>query len=466
MVGIIAITRKHIEKYCRPNNFKGVYIDPLYEFPYTEWKDKIMDYAESYYDPNHPISYYNYDSINDFIDKMNKDYQNEYDNIVSLYIYGNTFSGECLPRLTQIPRLPKSLKFLYCYDTDITELPELPSELMLLTIYRASLLTKLPILPDSLIHLHIFDDAVTEINQLSSNLITLNIDNTKKLNTELPNSLKLLDCAVIQLPELPNGLEALTYTNYDESLTVTEELYETHSNIKLPNSVKHFVYSSWPFETLPIKLHNNIKHLSLYYCDKLNKLPYNLPSSIETLYCQYNNLTELPDNLPSNLIELNCIRNKLIKLPDNLPSNLKRIDCSKNNLIELPDNLPIDLEKLIISKNNIKKLPYSILNTRLINKMKEDYNFANHLFNCDDNPLKTILEKYKMEITKKIATFGPPGPNNPGSDYNDKMFDLERYIKELKAVETISNWFLECKYNPAYAYCRKIVNKGYNDVYS
>ena len=46
MVGIIAITRKHIEKYCRPNNFKGAYIDPLYELPYTKWEDKIMDYAE------------------------------------------------------------------------------------------------------------------------------------------------------------------------------------------------------------------------------------------------------------------------------------------------------------------------------------------------------------------------------------------------------------------------------------
>ena len=47
-----------------------------------------------------------------------------------------------------------------------------------------------------------------------------------------------------------------------------------------------------------------------------------------------------------------------------------------------------------------------------------------------------------------------------------ELFDL--YTPEqVKAIGKIENWFLDCKYNPKYKYCReKVVMKGYNSIYN
>lgn len=41
----------------------------------------------------------------------------------------------------------------------------------------------------------------------------------------------------------------------------------------------------------------------------------------------------------------------------------------------------------------------------------------------------------------------------------------QQYIKQKEYVKKIENWFLECKYNPKYTYCRRKVMEDYKVSY-
>jgi Leucine-rich repeat (LRR) protein len=70
----------------------------------------------------------------------------------------------------------------------------------------------------------------------------------------------------------------------------------------------------------------------------LEKLPNNLPNSLQILDC--------PNNLPNSLQVLYCHYNKLKELPNNFPNSLRILYCHSNKLKELPNNLPNSLQKL------------------------------------------------------------------------------------------------------------------------
>ena len=131
------------------------------------------------------------------------------------------------------------------------------------------------------------------------------------------------------------------------------------------------------------------------------------PKEVKAL--NYNNqLTSLIgiENL-SKLEILDCYHNQLISLKgiENL-SNLKRVECTDNQLTSL---------KGIENLSNLE-----------------------------------ILDCYGNSIYDYIKT------NCNG--------DWKQYIKDLKAVQLIETWFLEVRYSPDYAYCRRKVNEFYDRV--
>ena len=154
---------------------------------------------------------------------------------------------------------------------------------------------------------------------------------------------------------------------------------------------------------------------------QLTELP-TLPSSLEYLSCHSNQLTELP-TLPSSLEELQCTNNQLTELPK-LPDSLKYLDCSDNQITELP-TLPESLKELDCSYNQLREIP----------KLPD---FLEYVY-CSNNPIHDFIQNH---------------------------FDGNVIIYQEKklAIQKISNWFLECKGNPKYAYCRKVVNRGYDDL--
>jgi E3 ubiquitin-protein ligase IpaH7.8 len=134
----------------------------------------------------------------------------------------------------------------------------------------------------------------------------------------------------------------------------------------------------------------------------ISSLPV-LPNSLMYLYCNNNILSSLPE-LPNSLTQLYCDDNKLYNLPD-LPNLLTHLYCSYNKLSSFPE-LP----------NTLSCLYY--------------YN----------NPIHHHI--------KKISNG-----------------NVKTYFKYKTAVNKIGEWFLDCKYNPKFLYCKKRLIKEYEELY-
>ena len=67
-------------------------------------------------------------------------------------------------------------------------------------------------------------------------------------------------------------------------------------------------------------------------------------------------------------------------------------------------------------------------------------------FEYYDNPIYTHIEKYFNSETKK---------------YFEYKIKLQRIF-----ANKIGNWYLDCKYNPKYLYCRKRLMKEYDELYN
>ena len=147
------------------------------------------------------------------------------------------------------------------------------------------------------------------------------------------------------------------------------------------------------------------------------------------MWCKYNNLSILPE-LPNSLIELSCSNNDLFNLPK-LPNSLTELWCNNNNLSSLPD-LPNSLTHLMVNNNNLSSLPNlpNLLQT-IVYGYNPIYNYIQIYFNGD----KKKYFKYHNNIKRKF-------------------------------VNKIGVWFLDCKYNPKYLYCRTRLMKEYDELYN
>ena len=79
-------------------------------------------------------------------------------------------------RRKSLPELPKSLKYLYCYNNQLKSLPELPKLLESLDC-GDNQLESLPELPDSLKYLFCHNNKLKSIPKLPDSLIILCCDN-------------------------------------------------------------------------------------------------------------------------------------------------------------------------------------------------------------------------------------------------------------------------------------------------
>ena len=94
--------------------------------------------------------------------------------------------------MKSLPTLPSGLKELYCQETQITSLPELPASLKRLDAWAIPLKV-LPPLPRGLKYLYCSDTQITSLPELPPGLVELNCYNTQ----------------ITVLPELPLSLEVL-----------------------------------------------------------------------------------------------------------------------------------------------------------------------------------------------------------------------------------------------------------------
>ena len=194
-------------------------------------------------------------------------------------------------------------------------------------------------------------------------------------------------------------------------------------DIKFNDNIKHN-YSSFK-EILKLDNYDDIIYINCY--NSLYNLP-SLPNSLQILYCAYNNLSNLP-KLPNSLIQLQCHYNHLSYLPK-LPNSLTNLWCYSNKISNLPE-LPNSLNMLCCWDNRLSSLPH----------------FPNSLkgSNYSCNPIYTYINKFF---------------DGEHKDY----FEYQNKINKKFSNKT-GNWFLDCKYNPKYLYCRKRLMKEYEELY-
>ena len=175
-----------------------------------------------------------------------------------------------------------------------------------------------------------------------------------------------------------------------------------------------------------IKFNDDITHTYNSFEEILKLENYN---DIILMNCNNNNLSNLP-KLPNSLQILQCYNNKISSLPE-LPNSLTYLWCDNNILFSLPE-LPNSLKYLSCFNNKISKLP-------------ELPNSIVHI-NYYSNPIYRYIEKY--------------------FDGNEKKY-IE-YDKNMKRqfANKLGDWYLDCKYNPKYLYCRKRLMKEYEELYN
>ena len=171
---------------------------------------------------------------------------------------------------------------------------------------------------------------------------------------------------------------------------------------------------------------DNIKNKYKSFEEILKLDNYN---DINYIDCAYNKLSNLPE-LPNSLVELHCNNNKFSILPE-LPNSLIHLNCEYNNLSSLPE-LPNSLKGLKCFDNDLSNLP-ELPNSLL----KISFNY---------NPIHTYIKIYF-------------------DGKRQQYFEYQRQIKRI-FVNKIGNWFLDCKYNPKYLYCKKRLMKEYDELYN
>ena len=209
-------------------------------------------------------------------------------------------------------------------------------------------------------------------------------------------------------------------------MVVTKVKIVYNDKFETENSLVKFIYNG-NVNKYTLNIYENNKKKVTKKIKSKKELFKKIPSRSMYLNCINNNLTSLPDKF-NLLVELNCSNNNLTSLPDNLPNNLKELYCYNNNLSRLPDNLSNSLETLGCNNNNLTSLP-----DNLPNSLKYLY--------YRNNPIYNFIEKH----------------------YNA---DWKKYKKYKKAVNIIGSWFLDCKYNPSYKYCKYRLNAEYDELYS
>ena len=237
---------------------------------------------------------------------------------------------------------------------------------------------------------------------------------------------------------------------------------------KLPKNLKDLVCCS-NFLTSVGKLP---KTLEVLYCNCncIKSLPKNLPPNLKLLYIENNQLTKL-SNLPDSIEHLSANHNKLIEI-NNWPKSLNTASLSFNNIKNLPDEFPPDLETFTCIKNKLKFIP------KLPNSMQYISVACNKIKALPENIEAIYFEAcfghnqindipYDLDLSINYHLYGNPIGRKIYRYFGGCMDDYMDFKKKMLTLyaNKIGEWFLKCKYDPQYKYCRNQVMKQYTEIF-
>lgn len=194
--------------------------------------------------------------------------------------------------------------------------------------------------------------------------------------------------------------------------------------------------------------------LKVLYCeDNLIKILPKLPLSMTHLYAECNSIEHCEDEIfPPNLHIIFLGYNKLKTIPKYHDNEFSIISFNDNSLTEIPKLPKINNFAVIDFSGNeeIKEFPkipvsyncnISIDDTNIERLPLHDPKLV--IFNYERTPLKNFLEE----------------------EYKPMNMYMKDEKEKYDAVKKIEIWFLKCKYNPEYKYCKNRLNKEYEKMF-
>jgi len=131
-----------------------------------------------------------------------------------------------MPTIDYIPPLPKYLKYLTIYGTEIVELPELPEGLLKLNCNNNSQLVEIKNVPHSIRDFLLCNCNLKNLPNFPENATYINISNNWKLEKipHIPDSAIFVycsNCGLSKIPDLPSRLTHLI-CSYNELIVMPE----------------------------------------------------------------------------------------------------------------------------------------------------------------------------------------------------------------------------------------------------
>lgn len=286
-------------------------------------------------------------------------------------------------------------------------------------------LSKIP-MPLHLTHLELMQCNLFDLPMFPKHMIQINVSfNHITVIPNLPDKLEVLKCGynnVEKLPELPKSLKELE-CSYNKRLKLSNQFHDGLINLR---------------------------------CERIDiiELP-ELPDSIENIVCGSNGLYYLP-KLPKSLITLRCPNNNFVTL-SKLPDSIKFINCSFNRITRFP-KIPSSMDQVICSNNKLMSL-LPLKNVKYI--------YAEHNPCFDEIKIKyDFKEKERCPLNSIWGNLFRKNTDNEIFEFvRKKYFKDEEEKYKLNQSNKIGEWFLDCKYNPKYKYCRDRLKKEYNNIY-
>lgn len=165
----------------------------------------------------------------------------------------------------------------------------------------------------------------------------------------------------------------------------------------------------------------------------------NIPSSVTSLICPYNQLHEMTD-LPINLVEIDVQHNNIHTIDVSKLIHLKTINVSHNQLTSL-DNLPANIETIMCDNNQIKRIDLSLL-------------IHLQVLHCANNPFIQVLNPpstlhdFVMDKNTSSEIINQTGGGENDSEIinsiennneNENLYNKKEYLESLHAYFKLKN---------------------------
>ena len=204
----------------------------------------------------------------------------------------NNLDIESLPN-----NLPTDLRVLWCSDTKITYISNLPESLQTLECRNNFRLAVIADLPKNLRELNCGNSSLCSLGPLPASLRTLKCELTNiSLIKDLPPYLEYLNCACCPISDLGDLPESLKFL----------DISETHISYinKLPCSLNKFICNGTLLQNLPA-LPENLEELNIYN-SQIKSLP-NMPNHLKKIVCSHDFMLQNIEEIHESITEITCL---------------------------------------------------------------------------------------------------------------------------------------------------------------